>query len=89
MARDWRDDRIEQLERENAELHAHSREQQALIEQSQMVTLPLHGADAVVTVVIHVYVFATQLNGCDLRMGPGVQSGQPTGASGMTSHMIR
>jgi len=32
VARDWRDDRIEQLERENAELHAHSREQQALIE---------------------------------------------------------
>ena len=33
MARDWRDDRIDELERENAGLRAQNREQQAIIEQ--------------------------------------------------------
>ena len=32
MARDWRDDRIEELERENADLRIQNREQQAIIE---------------------------------------------------------
>jgi transposase len=32
MARDWRDDRIDELERENAALRAENREQQAIIE---------------------------------------------------------
>ncbi len=40
--------------------------QQPLIEQSQMITLPLHGTNAVVTVVIHGYVFTAQSNGCQL-----------------------
>jgi hypothetical protein len=32
VARDWRDDRIDELERENAALRAQNREQQAIIE---------------------------------------------------------
>ena len=35
MARDWREDRIEELERENAQLRARVREQQAVIETQQ------------------------------------------------------
>ena len=35
MARDWRDDRIEELERENAALRAKNQEQQALIDAHQ------------------------------------------------------
>ncbi len=32
--------------------------QQALVQQAQMIALPLHGADAVVTVVIHVSCYS-------------------------------
>ena len=35
MARDWRDDRIDELERENAALRAEIREQQSIIETRQ------------------------------------------------------
>jgi transposase len=41
MARDWRDDRIDELERENAELRAQNREQQAIIEAQKLTIAAL------------------------------------------------
>jgi hypothetical protein len=52
-----------------------------------MITLPLHGADAVITVVIHAYIFAAQSSGCDLIAF--WYAARRYGASGITSHMIR
>lgn len=41
MARDWRNERIDELERENAALRAHNREQQTIIEAQKRTIVAL------------------------------------------------